>query len=68
MVPVQESGQNRRVLVSHNIDKALKEGNDHVTCHVMVGWMDGWMIAWMNGWMVGWMDGWMVDLKLSFCP
>lgn len=27
MVPVQESNQSRRVVVSHNVDKALKEGN-----------------------------------------
>ncbi|KAJ4946280.1 hypothetical protein JOQ06_023948 [Pogonophryne albipinna] len=27
LVPVQESSQSRRVVVSHNVDKALKEGN-----------------------------------------
>lgn len=26
-MPVQESSQSRRVVVSHNVDKALKEGN-----------------------------------------
>lgn len=27
LVPVQESSQSRRVVVSHNVDKTLKEGN-----------------------------------------
>lgn len=27
LVPVQETNQSRRVVVSHNVDKALKEGN-----------------------------------------
>lgn len=27
-MPVQESSQSRRVVVSHNVDKALKEGNE----------------------------------------
>lgn len=27
LVPVQESSQSRRVVVSHNVDKAMKEGN-----------------------------------------
>lgn len=34
MVPVQESSQSRRVVVSHNVDKALKEGNG--SSHVLI--------------------------------
>lgn len=32
LVPVQESSQGRRVVVSHNVDKALKEGNGPPFC------------------------------------
>ncbi|XP_024918961.1 sorting nexin-25 [Cynoglossus semilaevis] len=38
VVPVQESGQNRRVLVSHNIDKALKEVLDMAYRDYMLSW------------------------------